>query len=58
MRVAVVNGKKVVPLEDAEKLEKELNSYKIAYRNIRTMYELLLASKGNEGASDDSTDTV
>lgn len=55
MRVATVNGKKVVPLEDAERLEKELNAYKIAYRNLKTMNDFLLrTSQGGKDADTDS----
>jgi len=52
--VGIVNGAKVVPLSEVEKLVEELNAYKIANKNLQTMLDIALSAKGEKSVSKDA----
>lgn len=54
MSVGIVNGAKVVPLSEVEKLVEELNAYKIANKNLQTMLDIALSAKGEKRVSEDA----
>lgn len=54
LSVGIVNGAKVVPLSEVEKLVEELNAYKIANKNLQTMLDIALSAKGEKSVSEDA----
>lgn len=46
--VGIVNGTKVVPLNEVEKLIEELEAYKIANKNLQTMLDIALSAEGEK----------
>ena len=54
LSVGIVNGTKVVPLSEVEKLVEELNAYKIANKNLQTMLDIALSAKGEKSVSKDA----
>lgn len=52
LSVGIVNGAKVVPLSEVEKLVEELNAYKIANKNLQTMLDIALSAKGEKRVSE------
>lgn len=52
LSVGIVNGAKVVPLSEVEKLVEELNAYKIANKNLQAMLDIALSAKGEKSVSE------
>lgn len=49
--VGIVNGVKVVPLNEVEKIIEELEAYKIANKNLQTMLDIALSAEGEKNVS-------
>ena len=52
--VGIVNGAKVVPLSEVEKIVAELEAYKIANKNLQTMLNIALSAEGEKSVSTDA----
>ena len=54
LSVGIVNGAKVVPLSEVEKIVEELDAYKIANKNLQTMLDIALSAKGEKRVFEDA----